>query len=68
MYDYETSVFGMFGGRDRYEQSIDVFVEFAQIPPWAYVLELCCGTGISTKYILNKVTNPGHITAVELNP
>lgn len=63
--NYDQTVFAMFGGRDKYEGAIEKLVAFADIQPSESVLELCCGTGISTKYIFQKTKE---ITAVELNP
>ena len=62
--DYEAQVFGMFGGRDNYVKSIEEIVDFAQIVEGEAVLELGCGTGISTSKIMEKTTR---VTAVELN-
>lgn len=63
--NYDHTVFAMFGGREKYEGAIEKLVAFADIQPSESVLELCCGTGISTKYIFQKTKE---ITAVELNP
>ena len=63
--DYNSRVFGMFGGQQKYEESIERLIEFAQIEPDSKVLELCCGTGIATKYIMRYSSN---ILGVELNP
>ncbi len=62
--NYDSIVFGMLGGRKAYEQSIAALVSFAQLQPDESVLELCCGTGISTGELLRVNQN---ITAVELN-
>jgi len=62
--DYDAAVFGMFGGRKNYESAIERLVNFAEIPEGSSVLELCCGTGISTRKILAKTTK---VTAVEMN-
>ncbi len=63
--NYNHLVFGMFGGREKYEESIEKLVAFAKIPKGEKTLELCCGTGIATKYLLQRTDE---ITAVELNP
>ncbi len=62
--NYNQRVFGMFGGKDKYEESIERLVDFAGISRTDQVLELCCGTGISTKYILHQTP---HVVAVEPN-
>lgn len=62
--DYDMMVFGMFGGRKKYEESIERLVEFARIDPDERVLEVCCGTGISTGIVLKHAKQ---LTAVELN-
>ncbi|MDO8642254.1 MAG: class I SAM-dependent methyltransferase [Candidatus Woesearchaeota archaeon] len=62
--NYDSIVFGMLGGRKAYEQSIAALVSFVQLQPDESVLELCCGTGISTGELLRVNQN---ITAVELN-
>jgi len=62
--DYDNTVFGMFGGRENYEKGIEALVDFAQIDPGEQVLEVCCGTGISTRIVLK---HTDQVTAVELN-
>jgi len=62
--DYEKRVFDMFGGREKYEQGIGEFVKFAQLSRDEETLEICCGTGISTRFILPSVDR---LVAVELN-
>lgn len=62
--DYDPLMNDLFG-REAYAQSIDALIDFAQIPQDARVLELCCGTGISSKSILRKTKN---LAVVELDP
>lgn len=63
--DYDAQVYSLFGGREIYLKSITDLVGFAALPETAKVLELCCGTGLSTREILRFTR---HVTAVELNP
>ena len=62
--EYNNQVFAMFGGREKYEGAIEKLVAFSDVQPNENVLELCCGTGISTTYVLQKTKE---VTAVELN-
>jgi ubiquinone/menaquinone biosynthesis C-methylase UbiE len=62
--NYDQRVFGMFGGKAKYQESIARLVHFSDISGEGHTLELCCGTGISTKHILRRTPN---VVAVELN-
>ncbi len=63
--DYNSAVFGMFGGRENYEKGIERLVKFAQFLPTERVLEVCCGTGVSTRFVFDHILT--ELTAVELN-
>ncbi len=62
--EYEQRVFDLFGGRKNYEKGIEALVDFAQLSRDEETLEICCGTGISTRFILPRVNR---LVAVELN-
>ena len=64
MLSYDENVFLMLGGKEKYLESLAQLVEFAAIRPQDSVLEICCGTGLSTQKILAKTQN---VVAVELN-
>src|SRR3989344_3794196 len=64
MLSYDDNVFLMLGGKEKYLESIAQLVEFAAIREQDSVLEMCCGTGLSTQTILTKTKK---VVAVELN-
>ncbi|AQU03722.1 MAG: methyltransferase domain-containing protein [Dehalococcoides mccartyi] len=65
VYDFLTRLlFTPFGGEERFRRK---FVDEANIQPGDNIIDMCCGTGATTRLVAGKLKD-GQVTGVDLSP